>query len=748
MASQANLPRRTFLQTTARTAAALILGFHFPLRGRSQEPEPGASPRIFKPNAWLRITADNRITVLVEKPELGQGSRTYTPMMIAEELEVDWTTVHVEQAPTIPSVYQGLRTGGSGGVASTFSPMRRVGAQAREMLIAAAAKKWQAKRKDCRAENGNVIHIPTNRRLTYGELVEVASELPPMNPDELSLKPPKDFRYIGKPLPRTDVPGKVDGSARFGIDVRVPGMLFAVIARCPFFGGKLQSFDASDAKAVPGVRAVFPVPPLPRRFNTAGGVAVVADSSWAAMQGRKKLVTRWDQGPGASESTETLRNQIVLRAAAPPTFVAVDRGDALEVLEGAAKKLEAAYESPFQAHATMEPMNTTVHVRENEIEAWSPTQFADEVQEEIARLSGFPLDKIIVHMTLSGGSFGRRYQWDYAAEAWQVAKEVKKPVQLLWTREDDMQHDFYRPYNYQRLSAAFDDRGSLSAWCTRVVTTPISGSNLYTGFTESPETLKDPATIAALEWFGADIAPYSIPNFRADYSPADSIVPCSWWRSVSSSYTVFAKECFMDELAHAGGRDPLQFRMDLLPDRSPQAARLRTVLELAAKNAGWGKPLPKGHGRGVACRPGDSCTAQIAEVSVGDDGAVRVHRVVSAVDCGIAVNPDGVRAMTEGAINFALTAVLTGEITIKNGQVQQSNFHDYQVLRIAQAPEVEVHIVPSTEDPSGVGELGAMLLPAAVINAVFAATGVRIRRLPIDPKLLRLRQPVSKHGGE
>jgi isoquinoline 1-oxidoreductase beta subunit len=722
--------RRAFLETSAEAAGALILGLSLPGCARGDAP-------TFRPNAWLRITPDDRITVLVEKPELGQGARTYTPMMIAEELEADWSTIRVEQAPTIPSVYQNLRTGGSGGVESIWTAMRQAGAQARELLRTAAAQRWRVPKSECRAEHGAIVHTPTARRARYGELVGAASRLPLSNPEDIPLKSPKDFRVIGRSIPRTDVPAKVNGTAIFGIDARVPEMLYAVIARCPYFGGTLDHFDATRAKATPGVRAVFPVPPLPRRYNTAGGVAVVADSTWAALEGRKALVIAWHEGAGAHETTASLRQALEQAAAGPPTFVAYDRGDAGEALRTAARTLEASYESPFQAHATMEPMNTTVHVRDGEVEVWSPTQFGDELQRAIAALAGVRPEQVIVHMMLAGGSFGRRYQWDFPAEAWQVAKQMRRPVQLLFSREDDMQHDFYRPYNYQRLRGGWDASGRLIAWSTCIVTTPISGTNLYTSYEETPERLRDPETLAALEWYGSDVAPYAIPNFRVDYAPVHSVVPRSWWRSVSSSFTPFAKECFIDELAHAVGRDPLQFRLDLLSDPSPESDSVRRVLLLAAERAGWGRPLPRWHGRGIAWRAGGSATALVAEVSVDADGTVHVLRLVNAVDCGIAVSPDGVRAMLEGGNNFGLTAALTGEITIKGGAVEQSNFHDYQVLRFDRAPDIEVHIVPGGADPTGVGELGVMLVGPAVANAVFAATGVRVRRLPIDPHLLK-----------
>ncbi|HEX3949510.1 MAG TPA: molybdopterin cofactor-binding domain-containing protein [Steroidobacteraceae bacterium] len=708
-----------------------------PTSTRGSEPIPSAARDTFMPNAWLRITADNQITILAEKPELGQGSWTYSAMMVAEELEVDPLIIHIEQAPTITSIYKGLRTGGSGGVASSFALLRKVGAQAREMLRSAASAQWGVPKTDCAARNGTIVHVPTNRTLSYGELAGAASRLPMGDGEQIPLKRPQDFRMIGRPIPRVDLRSKVTGSARFGIDIRVPSMLYAVIARCPYFGGRLVGFDASVAKVMPGVRAVFPISPLPRRFNTAGGVVVVAESTWAAMQARKALILEWGKGTGTRESAQTLHRDALKAANAPAMFVAVNRGDAPSAIGAADRIFSASYESPFQAHATMEPMNTTVHVRDKAIEVWSPTQFADEIQREISELSGYSVDKVIVHMTFSGGSFGRRYQWDYAAEAWQVAKELRQPVQLVWTREDDMQRDFYRPYNYQRMSAGLDAAGGLTAWHTRVVTTPIAGTNLYTDYVESPEELKNPATIAALEWYGADVGPYSVPNCRVDYAPIDSVVPRSWWRSVSQSYTVFGRECFVDELAHSTGRDPLEFRLRLLAQDDAQARRLRVALQLAADKADWHKPLRAGHGRGIACRSGGAVSAQVVEVEVQPDGRVRVARVVAAIDCGIAVNPDGVRAMTEGAINFALTAVLLGEITIKHGRVEQSNFHEYRVLRLNEAPEIEVHIVPSLEEPAGVGELGAMLIGPAVANAIFAATNVRVRRLPIDRNLLK-----------
>jgi isoquinoline 1-oxidoreductase subunit beta len=739
------MKRRELFERGAQAAAGLLLGFYWPSSRGSQE-GAGTVACAGAPNAWLRISPDNRIEILAEKPELGQGAWTYSAMMIAEELEADWSTIGVEQAPTIPAIYPGLHTGGSGGVAASFQHLRSVGAQARELLLMAAAARWDVPQSECRARDGTILHTPSGRRLSYGELACAAARFRPPPRETVRLKSNHEFRCIGRSMPRVDVLSKVTGRAGFGIDVRVPGMVYAVIARCPHFGGRLAHFDAVAAHKVPGVRAIFPVPPLPRRCNTAGGVAVVAESTWAALQGRAALNVSWNAEGPDRESSEDIHRLAEAGAGGPAIFVAVDRGDARGVLRSAARVWQADYESPFQAHATMEPMNTTIHVRGYAIEVWSPTQFADEVQAEVAALAGLATEQVTVHTTFSGGSFGRRYQWDYAAEAWQVAAQLRRPVQLVWTREDDMQHDFYRPYNYQRLVAGLDASGYPVAWQTRVVTTPISATNLYTDMVETPEKLRDPATVAALEWFGADVTPYAIANCRIDYAPLESRVPRSWWRGVSSSFTPFAKECFLDELAHLSGRDPLQFRLDLLPEHAATARRLRAVLQLAAREAGWGTLLPERHGRGIACRFGSTVHAQVAEVHVLEDGTVRVLRVVGAVDCGLVVNPDGVRATIEGGINFGLTAALCAEITVEHGSVVQSNFHDYPVLRLHQAPQIDVHLVPRDGSPSGVGELGAMLIAPAVANAVFAATGIRVRRLPIDAR--RLRRGVGARGDD
>ncbi len=735
MPTDTNLTRRE----AVKTGAALVLGFYLPERGKGR-PIVSSDSEIFKPNAWVRITRDNRVTVLTEIPELGQGTRTADVMMLADELEVEWSSIEWEQAPTVPQVYKFLTAGGSGGLTATWLPMRKAGAQAREMFLTAAAHRWGVAKKDCKAENGAVVHLPTKRRFQYGDLVETASTLPTVNLDQVPLKDPKDFRFIGKPIGRVDTPGKVDGTAIFGIDVRVPGMLFAVIARCPYFGGNLATCDDSAAKMTPGVKAVFAVPSIGfvpgigRNLHVASGMAVVASSTWAALEGRKALKITWDKGPGAQESTASLQTQFRKTVAGPPSVVSLNRGDALAAIAGAVKKIEADYELPFQAHGTMEPMNTTVHVGENgRIEVWSPTQIADGAQKIIALLADAAPENVTVHMTLSGGSFGRRFQWDYLAETYQVAKEMKVPVQLLWTREDDMQHDFYRQYSYQRMSGALDGEGNIAAWWHRIVSTPIRS------VFDSPQSLKDPKHVASQDIISNDVLPYQALNYRLDYAPVHSVVPRAWWRSVSSSFHGFAIECFVDELALAAGSDPYEFRMKCLrADQPRQTARLRAVLQMAAEKSNWGKSMPANHGRGMACCIfGGTCIAQVAEVSVNQGGMLRVNRVVSAVDCGLAVNPDSVRAQIEGGINYALTPVLSGEISIKEGAVEQSNFHNYKVLRMKDAPAIEVHLVPATGDPAdGIGEAGVPPLAPAVANAIFAATGKRIRRLPFSSEHL------------
>ena len=748
-----------------KAGAAFVLGFHLP-QSRGMLQAISTDEDVLKPNAWVRITRDNQITIITEVPELGQGTRTANVMMLADELEVEWSHVHWEQAPTVPAVYKYLNAGGSTRTARTYLPMRRAGAQVRELLLAAAAKKWGVEKGQCRAEKGAVIHSLSGRHLSYGELVETASTLPTTNLDQVQLKDVKDFRFIGKAMGRVDTPSKVDGSATFGIDVRVPEMLFAVIARCPCFGGRVLTCEDAEARAIPGVKAVFPVPSIGyvpeigTNLNVAGGVAVVADSTWAALQGRKALKVTWEKGSGSPESTARLQEQMREKASGTPTVISADHGNVIEGLANSARRVEADYEMPFQGHATMEPMNTTVHVRsDRHVEVWSPTQISDIAQKEIAQLAGVPPQNVVVHLTLSGGSFGRRYQWDYLAEAYLVAKEMKVPVQLVWSREDDIQHDFYLQYSYQRLVGGLDPAGNILAWSHRIVSTPIRA------VFDSPELIKDPKHIASYDVIGT--IPYQALNFRSDYVPVFSAVPRAWWRSVSAPFQVFAVECFVDELAHATGQDPLDFRIKLLEpvgvtnvkakheafEKTEAASgegagkstdpwdnrKFQAVLRLAAEKSGWGTPMPTGQGRGIACCVfGKTYIAQVAEIVIEAEGTLRVKRVVSAVDCGLAVNPDSVRAQIEGGINFALTPLLSGEITIKEGAVEQTNFHNYLVLRMKDAPDIQVYLIPGGAEPAdGVGEAGVPPLAPAVANAIFAATGKRVRRLPVSKQNLK-----------
>jgi isoquinoline 1-oxidoreductase beta subunit len=724
--------RRDFLKTGAAGGVALVIGFHLsPSAFADQAAEQ--EKKIPNPlDAWVRITPDNHVTLILGKSEMGQGIMTALPMILAEELCLDWKNVKVEQAPTNPKIYD-HGTGGSGSVSGSWLPMRRAGAAAREMLITAAAARWNVSRDTCKAQDGGILHGARKNFLTYGELVSDAAQLPIPDFKTVPLKNSSEFSIVGRDTHRFESRDKATGAAKFGLDSRVPGMQFAVIARCPVFGGKVKTFDAAKAKAVPGVRDVFAIDPVAQGAFTAGGVVVLADNSWAAIQGRKALQINWDEGPAVSESSASLRQQFVDNAAKPGKVVRND-GDADAAVAGAAKKVDAVYELPFAPHATMEPMNCTVHIRPDGAEAWVPTQAPQWAQEVIAGVSKLPLEKVVVHTTFMGGGFGRRYQADFVMEAAQVAKVTGKPVMVFWTREDDMQHGFYRPASYHHFAGALDDKGNVAAWKHFQTSTSIDAMWSPKG-QETPENS---------EFATAAFIPYHAPNYRVEYTLAKSSVPRAWWRSVEHSSSGFVVESFVDELAVAAGADPLEFRLRHIGDdrkipdftnpkenKPLDTARLKGVLRLAAEKAGWGKPLPKGISRGIAGYYSfESYTAAVAEVSVRD-GAVKVHRIVYAVDCGRPINPEGVRAQVESAAIYGLSAALHDAITIKGGRVEQSNFNGYEMPRMAETPKTEVYVVMSHEEPTGIGEPGLPVIAPAMCNAIFTATGKRIRRLPI-----------------
>jgi len=711
-----NVTRREFVETSA----GLVISFYLPARRGAA---PNALDTDFAPNAWLRIGADDVVTLTVDKSEMGQGSQTGLAMILAEELEADWAKVRLGPVPENPAGWsRRMSTGGSTAIRTSWDPLRKAGATAREMLISAAAATWNVDRTTCHAEQGAVTHTPTKRQLSYGKLAARAAQVPV--PSNAPLKDPKDFRLLGTRAPRLDTPAKVDGSAVFGIDVTVPEMLIASIERCPVFGGMLKRYDGAKAEALPGVRAVVALEPSPWTgrggawaAGCAAGVAVVADTYWHAVQGRRALEIEWDEGEAATLGSDGIRAEFA-RLAEQAGVEARKTGDAEAALAAATQRVEAVYEVPFLHHATMEPMNCTAHVRANGCDVWAPTQNQTRAQEVAAELTGLSKDRVRVHTTFLGGGFGRRLEPDFVAEAVRVSQAVGAPVKVIWSREDDVQHGFYRPATYNKFTVGLDAAGAPVAWSHRIVAPPIllKFGPLDKGI---DRTLID----------GAANLPYAIPNVLVDQVAMDLLpVPRGFWRSVGISQNAFVTECFFDEVAVAAKQDPFELRRQLLKDKP---RHLRT-LELAAQKAGWGSPLAAGRGRGIAIAEwAPTVCAQVAEVSVSADGSVRVHRVVCAVDCGPTVNVGQIEAQLQGGIVYGLTAALYGEITIERGRVKQSNFTDYPMMHINEMPVVEVHVVPSDDKQGGIGEPSVGPIAPAVCNAVFAATGKRVRRLPV-----------------
>jgi isoquinoline 1-oxidoreductase subunit beta len=720
MSAPATLLRREFIKAGAALGGGLFVSLYLPVVGTEDSVAEGAADHQFALNAYVRMGVDESVTVISNHSEMGQGIYTSLPMLLNEELEADWARISVEAAP-VDKVYNhpifGIQmTGGSTTSPAEYDHYRKMGALARTMLVQAASQKWNVDPASCRVEKGVVSHGATGRRATYGSLASAAAQL--TAPADVPLKPASAFTQIGKPTRRLDTPSKTNGTAQFGLDVILPGMLTAVVARPPVFGGKAGKIDATETLKISGVKSVEEIP---------SGVAVIATGFWPAKVGRDKLVVEWDPGPNAGLTSEQMVREFS-EISKQPGAIAKKVGDAAAALASAAKTITAEYDVPYLAHAMMEPLNCVVDLRADSCEIWTGTQFETVDRANAAHVAGLDPEKVQIHTTLLGGGFGRRANpvSDFVVEAVHVAKVAKAPVKVIWTREDDIRGGWYRPMWHDRFAAGLDADGNPVAWTHTIV-----GQSIMMGTPFAAFAIKEGVDSTSVEG-AADIL-YGLPNLQVDLHTPTIGVPVQWWRSVGHSHTGFSVEAFLDEVAHAGGKDPYELRRVLLAKQP----RMLAVLDLAAKKADWGSKLPPGMGRGIATHFSfDSYVAQVVEASVGKGGEIRVHRVVCAVDCGLVINPDTVKAQMEGGIVYGLTAALKTEITLKDGRVEQGNFNDYPMLRMFESPEIEVHIVPSTEHPTGVGEPGVPPAAPALANAIFAATGKRIRRLPIRASYL------------
>ncbi|HEY1306011.1 MAG TPA: xanthine dehydrogenase family protein molybdopterin-binding subunit [Vicinamibacterales bacterium] len=713
MAKTPSINRRSFLKISTLAGGGFAIGVYVPGFGA---PANALAAGALEPNVWVRINADDSVRVMLTMLEMGQGVMTSMPMLVAEELDFDWKKIKTEWAGADPKYgnpnFGGQQlTAGSNSVRGMWKVLRESGAAARSMLVTAAAQTWGVPEDSCTTDKGVVIHQASGRKLNYGALVDKAAALPV--PKTVTLKDPKTFKVLGQSLPRLDIPEKVNGTAGFGIDTRLPGLLTARVVRCPVFGGKVASFNADKAKAVPGVKNVVQI---------STGIAVVADNYWSASKGAQALEVTWEEGQLAKlTSADILKKQVDL--AQQPGKVARNDGNAEAALK-TDNGFERTFEAPFLAHACMEPMNCTADVRADGCDVYVPTQGQTASHQAAVTASGLPADKVKIHVTYMGGGFGRRGEGDFVTDAVETSKAIGRPVKVVWSREDDIQHDYYRPVSYARMWGAVDASGKPTVFMQRMVQ-----QSLMKRIGGLP-----PNGVDFISVDGSANLPYTIPNVRIEYIEHDPGIPFGFWRSVGASFQGFVVEAFIDELASAAKKDPFEFRRDLL-GKSP---RHKAVLELAAEKAGWGKPLPQGRARGIAVMDAfGSILSQVTEVSVDARGNVRVHKVVCTVDTGWVINPDTIKAQMEGGIVYGLTAALKGEITIQNGRVVQKHFGDYQVLRHNEMPEIEVDIVPSTEMPGGIGEPSTALAAGSLVNAIAAATGKRIYKLPIKPELLR-----------